>query len=182
MSVDRMNASALWNYAAYAEIPQDGLRHEIIGGEHYVNPAPNTYHQQISRRIQFQLYDQLELTGVAQVFDAPVDLELSDGDIVQPDLLVISRAKYSMITLSKIVGVPDLIVEIVSPSNKDHDLRIKRGLYERMGVPEFWIVLPDEQQVLKCILSSGSYQEETHMQKIMTTLEPHAVVDLTKVW
>ncbi|MFO1062812.1 MAG: Uma2 family endonuclease [Pirellulales bacterium] len=135
MSVDRMNASALWNYAAYAEIPQDGLRHEIIGSEHYVNPAPNTYHQQISRRIQFQLYDQLELTGVAQVFDAPVDLELSDGDIVQPDLVVISRAKYSMITLSKIVGVHDLIVEIVSPSNKDHDLRIKRGLYERMEVP-----------------------------------------------
>ena len=74
MSIIEKNLKSRWDYAAYAAIPSDGKRHEIIDGEHFVTPAPNLYHQEVSRHIQFQLYSQIELTGLGQVIDAPVDL------------------------------------------------------------------------------------------------------------
>jgi Uma2 family endonuclease len=93
-------------YREYVCFPADGRRHEVIDGEHVVNPAPNTYHQTLSRRIQFQLYTQIELRGLGAVFDAPTDLQLSDVDIVQPDLIVILNRKRTIITPTKIKGVP----------------------------------------------------------------------------
>ena len=71
-------------YPEYARFPDDGRRHEVIDGEHVVNPAPDMYHQLLSRRIQFQLYAQIELRGLGEVIDAPADLQLSDWDIVYP--------------------------------------------------------------------------------------------------
>lgn len=76
-------------YREYVCFPDDGRRHEIIDGEHVVNPAPDTYHQTLSRRIQFQLYTQIELEQLGQIFDAPTDLQLSETDIVQPDLILV---------------------------------------------------------------------------------------------
>ena len=76
-------------YQEYACFPADGQRHEVVDGEHIVNPAPDTYHQTLSRRIQFQLYTQIELPGRGVVFDATTDLQLSHFDIVQPDLIVV---------------------------------------------------------------------------------------------
>ena len=108
-------------YAQYLTFPDDGNRHEIINGEHYMNAAPSTYHQTVSRRIQFQLYTQIELRGLGAVYDAPVDVQLSDNDIVQPDLVVVLNANRSIIIPAKIVGVPDMIVEIISPSSSEND-------------------------------------------------------------
>ena len=70
-------------------LPDDGRIHEIIDGEHYRTPCPETCHQTLSRRIKFQLYEQIELTHRGLVFNAPTDVQLSEIDIVQPDLLVI---------------------------------------------------------------------------------------------
>ncbi len=84
-----INSQTKLTYEDYVHFPEDGKTHEIIDGEHVMTPAPNTCHQTISRRIQFQLYEQIEKKGLGQVFDAPTDLELSRTDIVQPDLLVV---------------------------------------------------------------------------------------------
>jgi hypothetical protein len=90
-------------YREYRCFPQDGRRHEIIDGEHKVNPASETYHQKtLSRRIQFQLYVQIEQAGLGVVFNAPTDLELSETDIVQPDLIVVSEARKTIITPTEV--------------------------------------------------------------------------------
>ncbi len=91
-------------YREYVCFPEDGRRHEIIDGEHVVNPAPDIYHQTLSRRIQFQLYTQIELRGLGQVFNAPTDLQLSDSDIVQPDLIIVLSRVRNIITPKKIKG------------------------------------------------------------------------------
>ena len=176
------NPTTKWDYESYAAIPNDGKRHEIIDGEHFVNPAPNLYHQTLSRRIQFQLYEKLELHELGVVFNAPVDVQLSDHDIVQPDLAVIMKARKNIMTPIKIKGAPDLVVEILLPSNPNHDLKRKRQLYEQYAVAEYWIVDPDEQQILQLVLADGKYEESTHVKSIRMTTDPFAEVDLTKVW
>ena len=171
-----------WTYEQYALIPNDGLRHEIVNGAHFMNPAPNLYHQTVSRRIQFQLYRVIEIAGKGVVFNAPVDVQLSNRDIVQPDLVVIETSRQKIMTPTKIKGIPNLLVEILSPSNADYDLKKKRELYERSGVPEYWIVLPDEQQVIQLSLIDGRYQESIHHDAITMIEPPQATVDLTQVW
>lgn len=182
MSTTRNSNSTLWDYAAYAAIPNDGRKHEIIRGVHYVNPAPNLYHQEVSRHIQFQLYTQIELTELGKVMDAPVDLQLSEHDIIQPDLVVVTRQRKHILTPTKIKGIPDLVVEILSPSNSDHDLKTKRHLYQACGIPEYWIVFPDEHNILQLILVDGVYTESIEEKSITMKMPPHAIVDLQRVW
>ncbi|MFO1065925.1 MAG: Uma2 family endonuclease [Pirellulales bacterium] len=182
MSLIDKKQKTKWDYAAYAAIPWDGKRHEILDGDHFVNPAPNLYHQEVSRHIQFQLYTQIELTGLGKVIDAPVDLQLSDHDIVQPDLVIVTTDRKHILTPTKIKGIPNLVVEIVSPSNPDHDLKTKRKRYEAAGIEEYWIVLPEEHQILQLILESGSYSESIETKSITMKVAPHKTVDLTRVW
>ena len=171
-----------WTYEAYAEIPYDGKRHEIIDGDHYVNPAPNLYHQEVSRHLQFQLYTAIELQELGVVIDAPVDVELSDHDIVQPDLVIIRKANRHIMTPTRVKGIPDLLVEILSPSNPKHDLQTKRIAYERCGVPEYWIVQPDDHKILQLTLVDGKYAEQFHTDSISFDIPPIFSVDLRKVW
>ena len=102
-------------YAYYVQLPDDGNIHEIIDGDHYMSPALGTDHQRISRRIQFQLMAQIEQTGIGEVFDAPTDLQLSDFDIDQPDLMVTLGEPGTYVSPTKIIGPPSLVVEILSP-------------------------------------------------------------------
>lgn len=182
MSIAEKYHGSGWDYAAYAAIPADGKRHEIIHGEHFVNPTPDLYHQEVSRHIKFQLYTQIELTGLGKVIDAPVDLQLSNHDIVQPDLVIVTKERKHILTPTKIKGVPDLVIEVLSPSNPDHDLKTKRQLYESVCIPEYWIVLPDEHQILQLLLVEGRYADSIERQSITMKVAPHATVDLTRVW
>ena len=84
-----MNGKSLLTYEEYRHFPDDGRRHEISHGEHYVSPSPGTAHQSASRHIQFALYQKIEAEGSGQVFNAPMDLELASTDVVQPDLIVV---------------------------------------------------------------------------------------------
>ncbi len=147
-----------------------------------MNPAPNLYHQEISRRIQFQLYTQIELQELGVVINAPVDVQLSERNIVQPDLVVITKQRRHIMTPIKVKGIPDLLIEILSPSNPDHDLVTKRRVYEAHQVPEYWIVYPEEHRVLQLILVDGRYTEQEFTDAITMNAEPKAAVDLTKVW
>ncbi|MFN7813048.1 MAG: Uma2 family endonuclease [Planctomycetia bacterium] len=147
-------------YSEYCCFPDDGRRHEIIDGDHYMTPAPSTAHQTVSKRLQHQLYTQIELAGLGLVFNAPVDVQLTDHDIVQPDLVVVLAARTRMITPTKINGVPDLIVEILSPSTAANDTSLKKQLYARTGVGEYWIADPDNQRLEQYRLVDGGYRLE----------------------
>ena len=147
-----------YSYREYECFPDDGFRHEIIDGEHYMSPAPATNHQKVSRRIQFQLYSQIELTGRGEVYDAPTDVELDTYDIVQPDILVVMNDRKDIITRKKIKGVPHLVVEILSESNPKNDQILKMEMYQRNGVQEYWIVDPLTQTILVLELLNSTYE------------------------
>ena len=167
-------------YEEYRHLPDDGRRHEIIDGEHYVSPSPNTNHQSVSRHIQFALYEKIELPGRGQVFDAPMDLELAPTDVVQPDLIVVLAENDQIILPSRLRGVPDLVVEILSPSTRDIDRTLKRSLYEARSIPEYWLVDVDERTVTRYRRIEDHYGEP---ETCHDTIDFAGVeVDLAAVW
>ncbi len=180
-----VNKETKLTYEDYVHFPDDGRIHELMSGDHYVSPSPTTRHQRISRRIQFQLYEQLEKPGLAEVFDAPTDLHLTEIDVVQPDIVVIDAARAHIISPKKINAAPELVIEILSESTAARDETLKLDLYQRVGVPEYWIVDPEanELRVYK-LTSEGAYRSAgTCRERVeFNTERLHATVDLTAVW
>jgi Uma2 family endonuclease len=136
-----------FTYEDYLLIPEDGKRHEIIDGEEYVAPAPNTRHQRLVGRLFFYLTAYLQNADLGEVFVAPIDVILSDVDVVQPDVLFVAKAHADRVGEHGLTGAPDLIVEVLSEGNRRHDEVRKRKLYERCGVAEYWIVDPELETV-----------------------------------
>ena len=132
-----------FTYDDFLNFPNDGNRHELIDGDHYVTPSPNTTHQRVSRRLMVALDRYLERHGIGEMFSAPFDVVFSDLDVVEPDLLYISRARGGILTSQHVRGAPDLVVEILAPSTRRTDEVTKRKLYERFGVGEYWVVDPE---------------------------------------
>jgi len=163
--------------------PDDGKRHELIDGEHFVSASPETYHQKLSMRIAFQLFGQIEVPGKGEVFPAPTDLKFSEIDVVVPDILVVLAPRLRIITSKLIQGAPDLVVEILSPSTKARDRRNKLALFQKAGVPEYWIVDPVKRVVERYVLEGGVYRlAGEHSEEILFGGLPGVVVDLRKVW
>jgi Uma2 family endonuclease len=131
-----------FRYEDYAAIPSDGRRWEVIDGEFEVNPAPSPHHQTVSRRLQFELMRVLEEPGLALIFNAPVDLILAQEQVLQPDLVILGRAREHLVTERGIEGPPDIVVEVLSPGTRVLDQRVKKGVYCRFGVSEYWLVDP----------------------------------------
>ena len=135
-------------YDDFVLFPDDGLRHELIDGEHYVTPSPNTRHQQILLRLTLRIGTWLETHPVGRMFFAPFDVVFSRFDVVEPDLLYMSSGRAAQIlTTANVQGVPELVVEIGSPGTRRRDETVKRELYERAGVSEYWVVVPDRDVV-----------------------------------
>jgi Uma2 family endonuclease len=130
-------------YADYEQIPNDGMRHEIIDGIHYVTPAPARRHQYFLARLTARLFTFAEERRLGQVYAAPFDVLFSDYDIVQPDLVFVSNERLGVLNDKNAQGAPDLVVEVLSPSTRRRDQTIKRRLYERDGVQEYWVVDPE---------------------------------------
>jgi Uma2 family endonuclease len=131
-------------YEDFVLFPDDGKRHEIIDGEHYVTPSPNTKHQRTLGYLHLLIASWLEAHPIGQVFLAPFDVVFSSFDVVEPDLLYFSNERaVQVLTPQHVRGAPELVVEIASPGTRSRDETIKRRLYERSGVSEYWIVDPD---------------------------------------
>ena len=130
-------------YDDFVLFPDDGLRHELIDGEHYVTPSPNMRHQGVLGNLHLMIGSWLDAHPIGKVFFAPFDVVLSRFDIVEPDLLYLSNARASeVLTPLHVRGVPEIVVEVASPGTRKRDDTIKRGLYERAGVVEYWIIEP----------------------------------------
>jgi Uma2 family endonuclease len=126
----------------------DGKRHELIDGEHYVSASPNLRHQAISINVFFLIKSWLEEHPIGRVWYAPLDLVLSRFDVVVPDILYLSNERAAAVaTPQNLQGAPELVVEIGSPSTRQRDETIKRRLYERSGVDEYWVVDPETEVV-----------------------------------
>ena len=131
-------------YDDFLLFPDDGQRHELIDGEHYVTPSPNPRHQWILGNLYFLIRSWVEQRRPGIVFMAPLDVVFTRFDVVEPDVLYLSneRARQSL-TAANVQGVPELVIEIGSPSTRKRDETIKRRLYEREGVSEYWLVDPE---------------------------------------
>lgn len=146
-------------YADYCQIPDDGKRHEIIDGIHYVSPAPRYIHQQIIVNLAGILNTWVKAQKSGIVLVAPFDVLLSDFDIVQPDVLFISNENRGILNEKNATGAPDIAIEVLSPSNPNHDRELKFGRYERFGVKEYWIIDPQTENVSVYCLIQGHYQK-----------------------
>jgi Uma2 family endonuclease len=145
--VEPGHSSTKLTYADYELFPDDDLRHEIIDGAHYVIASPMTRHQRISLSLLHLIQSYLDTHPIGELFSAPFDVVLSFHDVVVPDLIYLSKAHAQFLTMKNLQGAPDLVVEILSPSTRPRDERLKRDLYERVGVEEYWLVDPDRDMV-----------------------------------
>src|SRR5262245_26772724 len=129
-------ASPKLTYEDYLRIPDDGKRHEIIDGVHYVTAAPFIRHQRLVMRLSLCLGVHVRDHGLGELLAAPTDVVLSPHDIVQPDLLFISSERSAIVEDKNVQGAPDLVIEILSERNRRLDEVIKRQAYERFGARE----------------------------------------------
>lgn len=149
-----------WTYYHYAALPDDGRRYEIVNGVLYMTPAPNPAHQQAAGEIFFYLRNYVKQQGLGRVFTAPIDVEIAPGDVFQPDVLLLLQRHVDRIKASRIVGAPDLVVEVASPGTATFDRHEKNIAYSQAGIPEYWIVDPATHTVEVLILESGKYYSQ----------------------
>ena len=175
-------------YDDFVQFPDDGQRHELIDGEHYVTPSPNTKHQRISINLTVLIGSWLERNPIGQLFHAPFDVEFSNFDVVEPDLLYLSNARaIDVLTPLHVRGVPELVIEIGSPGTRNRDETVKRRLYERVGVSEYWVVDPEIDTVRVYRLESEGFARVVELSAeaddvIATPLLPGLEVPLSRVF
>jgi len=145
-------------YDDFVLFPDDGRRHELIDGEHYVTPSPSTRHQSISGNLHFLLRSYIERAPNGRVFYAPYDIVFTRFDVVEPDLMYFSHARAAdVLTTLHATGAPELVIEIASKGTRKRDETIKRRLYERSGVSEYWVVDPAIDVIRIYRLQDGRY-------------------------
>lgn len=150
-------------YEDFLLFPDDGKRHELIDGEHYVTPSPNLRHQRISGNLHYLLRSYLEGHPIGRVFYAPLDVIFSNVDVVEPDLLYVSNERRAILKLH-VEGAPDLVVEIASKGTRKRDETIKRRLYQRSGVSEYWVVDP-ELDVVRVYRSANVFERPHELSR-----------------
>ena len=127
-------AAVKLTYDDFVHFPDDGKRHELIDGEHYVTPSPNIRHQGILGSLYLLIANWLEEHPIGRVFVAPLDVVLSSFDVVEPDLLYLSNERAAqVITPLHVRGVPELVVEIASKGTRKRDETIKRTAVRARG-------------------------------------------------
>jgi len=151
-----------WSYAEFARLPASGSsRYEIIDDALVVTPAPGTRHQRIVTDLVTVLNAFVREHRLGQLFAAPVDVLFAEGDYLEPDIVFVRASRTKTITDRGVEGPPDLVVEVVSPSTAARDRGLKLERYRLYGVPEYWIVDPDEGTVEVRRLTSEGPTEAT---------------------
>jgi Uma2 family endonuclease len=145
-----------WTYEDLFALPDD-KRYEIIGGELFEMPAPNMDHAAVIMNLIFLLGPVVRSLG-GRIFTAPVDVFVADGNPVEPDIMVLLPDRLGLISKRGIEGAPNLLLEVLSPSNPRQDRLRKRLLYARGGVPEYWLVDPETATVEILVLDGDAYR------------------------
>jgi Uma2 family endonuclease len=176
-----------FTYEDYLLFPEDGKRHELIDGEHFMTPAPSTKHQRILGNLFLAFGTFLKEHKIGEIFVAPCDVVLSDLDVVEPDLLFISSGRSSIITEKNVQGPPDLVIEILSESTRKTDEVIKRKLYEGHGVSEYWVVDPELETIKVYRMKDQGYIRAAELSLEMkntlaTPLLPGLQIPLTEIF
>ena len=174
-------------YEDYERLPDDGMRHEILDGEHYVSAAPSPRHQRVSVALTLRFGAYLEEHPLGEILTAPCDVVLSPHDLTQPDLLFISNERAAIVTEKNVQGAPDLLIEILSDSTRKRDEGIKRERYELFGVREYWLVDPVRHTVLVYRLEGERFRRIGRLAAaandlLTTPLLPGLEIPLAKIF
>jgi len=138
--MESVNTKIKFTYKDYKNLPEsETKRYELIEGELITVPSPNFKHQSISGNLEFILRKFIQKKNLGTIIYAPFDVHLGDN-VIQPDILFVSRERSYIITEEKIKGAPDLVIEILSPATIQRDRTCKRTLYAQYGVQKYWIV------------------------------------------
>lgn len=149
----------------------EGTLCELIENNIYMSPSPNTKHQRISLSLASKLLNYVNENKLGEVFIAAYDVYLNDRNAVQPDILFIANDNLSNIQNDGYYGSPDIIVELLSPSNTKHDLITKKELYEKFSVKEYFIINPENNEVITYFLNDGFYiQQNSENSKITSKI------------
>ena len=145
-------------YQDYLQTPDD-VRYELIDGELVPMPSPRAIHQRLLKKLIWW-FKQVEDAGLGQVYAAPFDVFFSNTAILQPDILFISAARAHIITETGVQGAPDLVIEIISPSDPNRDKIRKRAIYARHRVGEYWLVDPYVRNITVLMLDGDGYETD----------------------
>jgi Uma2 family endonuclease len=159
-------------YEDYCLLPNNGRRYEIIDGELFVTPSPLWRHQDVLTNLLLYLGTFVKEHGLGKVVPAPMNVVFSSYDVVEPDLIFISKARTSVITRKNVQGAPDLLVEILSESTERIDRTTKLKLYARYGVTEYWVVDPDACSVEIYRSALGGYELAAQSDSKQTLASP----------
>jgi len=174
-----------YTYSDYLQWDDDEERRELIDGVPYVMAGPNRKHQKILGKLHLQFGNFLE-GKPCEVYLSPFDVRLNadtlDDTVVQPDLIIV--CDEFILDDASCKGVPDMVIEILSPSTASYDRNIKFKKYLQVGIKEYWIIDPVAQSLAIHILQDGSYI--THAYTCEETVPVHVLkdcrIDLTKVF
>jgi Uma2 family endonuclease len=161
-----------YTYEDYLKTPDDE-RYELIEGELLMTPSPVPKHQKISRELEFEILKFVKANDLGEVFYAPCDVYLDNENVVQPDILFISKERLNIIGEKNIQGAPDLAIEIISESTAYRDLVQKKKLYAKFGVKEYWILIPGEELIEVYILKDNTYMLHKTYSKDETLESPY---------
>lgn len=168
--MERM-ASTRVTWRDVLQAPEDGKRYEAIEGALCVTPAPSVRHQWISFNLERELDRLLVQAGHGLVLHAPVGVEFPETEEgVQPDIVFVSTARSTIVHDDWIRGAPDLVIEILSPTTAERDRDLKRKLYQREGVGEYWIVDPEAESIEIWRFAAGVTTPELHSERMPVRL------------
>ena len=177
------NQEKVWTYEDYLGL-DDEVHFEIIGGKALMSPSPELFHQRWVGDLFMIIRQHVKSQKLGEVLVAPIDVVLDRENIVQPDLVFVSTANAGLLERRGIMGVPDLVEEIISPGSLRRDRYDKRELYARFGVKEFWLADVANRSLEVLTLQNDGYQLfscATGVGKIRSTILPGFELDLAQL-
>jgi Uma2 family endonuclease len=167
----------------YLALPQEhGV--ELIEGEYAMSPSPGSEHQSVLLNLTHLLLEHVRAKKLGRLFFSPMDVILSQRTVLQPDLLFVRQERVGIIG-KRVEGPPDLVVEVLSEGTADRDRFVKRDLYARYGVLEYWIVDPESHTVEVLTLKSAQYELVGIFEqgdRICTPVLPDLALDVDQLW
>jgi Uma2 family endonuclease len=142
MKTAHIDRSKEWTVEEFLLLNETNTFCELVNGELVMSPSPTPYHQFVCSNLNDILKAAAKKNGGICYF-APIDVFIDQKTVYQPDLLFLSRENRKIVSTRGIEGVPDIVVQIISPSNAFMDRNVKRATYQRIGVKEYWLVDPD---------------------------------------
>lgn len=171
--IQMLKATVKFTYEDYKNLPEsETKRYELIEGDLLMIPSPTFEHQDISVRLEFALYEFVRKHDLGAVLHAPLDVVLDDENVVQPDIIFISKTRLHIIHKEAIKGAPDLVIEILSPSTGERDRTAKKKLYARAGVTEYWLVDPASKTIEVLKLGEAGFERVALYKKDETLTSP----------